>query len=93
MVGPKKQDFLARNQHIKRQIYLNIHLMNVSLPQIGLDFINKVVQKLSLDMFLMLQKKPSKLIVTNEIILAAKIDFESTILALFVELSSIDNFF
>ena len=72
--------------------------MNVSSSTIGHDFSNKVIQKLTLEKNVFKKKWSPKLIFTNDFFqfrksLTSKIDLESMILSLFVELSSIDRIF
>ena len=52
-----KSKILAKNQHTKRKISLNILMKNDNLPRIGLDFISKVVQKLSVVRIFFFYKK------------------------------------
>ena len=58
---------MAKNQHTRRKIFLKILSMNVSSSQIGHDFSNKVVQKLTIAKKSVFNKKWSpKLIFLNE---------------------------
>ena len=61
MVGPKKQDFWPRINIFEGFLKKNLS-MNASLPKIGHDFSNKVVQKLALEKNVFNKKWSPKLI-------------------------------
>ena len=61
MVGPKKQDIWPRRKKIIKTLSLN-----VSSSKIGLDFSNKVVQKLTIEKNVFNKKWSPKLILLDE---------------------------
>ena len=93
MVGPKKQDFWPKINMLKgNRCILRIRGAPVR-QKLGMILENKVVQKLKLEKNVFYKKLSPKLIILNDFFLKTfrrfltlKIDFESTILALFDKL-------
>ena len=92
MVGPKMQDFCPRINMLKGIFFKKILRWLTVRQKLGMILENKVVQKLKLEKNIFYKKWSPKLIFLNDFFLkkfrwflTLKIDFESTILALFDE--------